>query len=505
MAVKLELYRVFKEVAETGNISAAAKNLYISQSAVSQSIKQLETALQARLFARSPRGVTLTGEGQMLYQYVRNALGLLATGEDKLSQAQQLLLGTLTIGASDTVTGQFLTPYLDEFHHQHPGIRLKIVSGRSAKVVSMLRSGAVDIAFASSPKDSTLETWPCFATHSVFVAGKNYHCDFDKIYTRQEMAEFPLILLERKASSRVFLEQEFLKAGVTLTPEIELSSRQLLVTLAGIGLGVAGVTLEFVRKDLESGDIRLLKTDFTIPERSVDMCTLKEVPPTAAATAFMEMVRRDMRDMETFLFLFEMLGTIAFAASGAVLGVRKGLDVFGVCILGLTTACGGGMVRDVLLGNTPPAAFQNPTASAVAVVTSLTMFLSGVRHLLMGNQRRYDLFMLLMDSAGLGIFTVMGVRVVWNCVEAPSLYLLVFVGVLTGVGGGLLRDVMAGDMPYIFVKHIYACASLVGAVICGVLRQSAGEMTAMLVGAAAVFAIRCLSAHYRWNLPHPNA
>ena len=239
MAVKLELYRVFKEVAETGNISAAAKNLYISQSAVSQSIKQLETALQARLFARSPRGVTLTGEGQMLYQYVRNALGLLATGEDKLSQAQQLLLGTLTIGASDTVTGQFLTPYLDEFHHQHPGIRLKIVSGRSAKVASMLRSGGVDIAFASSPKDATLETWPCFTTHSVFVAGKNYHCDFDKIYTRQEMAEFPLILLERKASSRVFLEQEFLKAGVTLTPEIELSSRQLLVTLAGIGLGVA--------------------------------------------------------------------------------------------------------------------------------------------------------------------------------------------------------------------------------------------------------------------------
>ena len=124
--------------------------------------------------------------------------------------------------------------------------------------------------------------------------------------------------------------------------------------------------------------------------------------------------------METFLFLFEMLGTIAFAASGAVLGVRKGLDVFGVCFLGLTTACGGGMVRDVLLGNTPPAAFQNPTASAVAVVTSLIMFLSGVRHLLMGNQRRYDLFMLLMDSAGLGIFTVMGVRVAWNCVEAPS-------------------------------------------------------------------------------------
>ena len=205
--------------------------------------------------------------------------------------------------------------------------------------------------------------------------------------------------------------------------------------------------------------------------------------------------------MEQFLLIFELIGTVVFAASGALVGVRKGLDVFGVCFLGLTTACGGGMVRDVLLGNTPPAAFQNPTASAVAVVTSLIMFLSGVRHLLMGNQQRYDLLMLLMDSAGLGIFTAMGVRVAWHCAETPSLYLLVFVGAVTGVGGGLMRDIMAGDTPYIFVKHIYACASLAGALLCGLLWQTAGEMTSMLAGAGLVFAIRCLSAHYRWNLP----
>ena len=294
MSVKLELYRVFKEVADTGNISAAAKNLYISQSAVSQSIKQLETSLQARLFARSPRGVTLTGEGQMLYQYVRSALGLIATGEDKLSQAQQLLVGTLTIGASDTVTSFFLTPYLDKFHRLHPGIRLKIVSGRSAKVLSLLKSGAVDIAFASSPNDPALDCWPCFATHSMFVAGKDYLCDFDHTYTRQEIADFPLILLERKASSRVFLEQEFLKSGVSLTPEIELSSRSLLVSLAKIGLGVAGVTLEFVQDALDAGEIRALKTDFSIPARSVDLCTLQSVAPTAAAAAFIDMVRQDI-------------------------------------------------------------------------------------------------------------------------------------------------------------------------------------------------------------------
>lgn len=292
MSVKLELYRVFKEVAEAGNITAAAQTLFISQSAVSQSIKQLETALQARLFSRSPRGVTLTGEGQMLYEYVRSALSLLSTGEDKLSQAQQLLLGTLTIGASDTVTSLFLTPYLEAFHRKHPGIRLKIVSGRSAKVLSLLKSGVVDIAFASSPSDKTnLLDFPCFETHSVFVAGSDYPCDFDHVYSLQEIAAFPLILLERKASSRVFLEQYFLKRGVTLTPEIELSSRSLLVDMAAIGLGVAGVTEEFVRRDLEQGSIRVLKTDFEIPSRTVDMCTLREVSPTAAASRFIEMVQ----------------------------------------------------------------------------------------------------------------------------------------------------------------------------------------------------------------------
>lgn len=293
MAVKLELYRVFKEVAETGNISLAAKNLYLSQSAVSQSIKQLENSLQARLFSRSPRGVSLTGEGQLLYDYVRSALGLLETGEDKLAQAQQLLLGTLAIGASDTVTSWFLTPYLEAFHREYPGIRLKITSGRSQKVLSLLKSGAVDIAFASSPTDAAqLATWPCFETHAVFVAGGGYRCDFDHVYSREEIAAFPLILLERKASSRLFLEEYFLRSGLSLNPEIELSSRGLLVSLAEIGLGVAGVTREFVQSALDAGVIRLLKTDFEIPVRSVDMCTLRDVAPTAAAARFMEMVRQ---------------------------------------------------------------------------------------------------------------------------------------------------------------------------------------------------------------------
>ena len=296
MSVKLELYRVFKEVAEAGNITAAAQTLFISQSAVSQSIKQLEAELQTRLFARNSRGVTLTADGRMLYEYVRSAMGLLETGEEKLSQSRDLQMGHLTIGASDTVTSQFLLPYLDRFHRQYPAIHIQIISGRSHKVLGLLQSGKVDIAFASTPQEgASLETFPCLATHSIFVAGAEYPCDFDHVYTLEEIARFPLILLERKASSRLYLEKYFLQNGLHLNPEIELGARSLLVDLPAIGFGVAGVTEEFVRRELESGRLRKLRTSFDIPPRSVDLCVLRDVPLTSAAQRFSDFIRESLR------------------------------------------------------------------------------------------------------------------------------------------------------------------------------------------------------------------
>ena len=158
--------------------------------------------------------------------------------------------------------------------------------------------------------------------------------------------------------------------------------------------------------------------------------------------------------MNQFLFFLEILGTVAFAASGAMTGLKKNMDIFGVCILGLTTAVGGGVIRDLILGNTPPATFQNPIYATVAILTSLVLFLPGLRRILMRNPQWFDWSLRLMDSLGLGIFTVVGIRIAYRCTETPTLFLLVFVGVVTGVGGGLLRDVMAGDTPYIFVKHV---------------------------------------------------
>lgn len=299
MAVRLELYRIFQEVAEQENFSAAARNLYVSQSAVSQAMKQLEDELRVRLFNRGSRGVTLTADGEVLYEHVRSAMSMLQSGESKLTQSLTLEAGKLTIGASETVTAQYLLPYLERFHKRYPGIRLEVTVGRSQRILEELRSGKVDVAFVSLPPEtevSALAVTPCFKTHTVFVAAPDYDCDFDHPYTLEELSRFPLILLERKANSRLQLEEFFLSRGLTLRPEIDLGSRYLLVALARIGLGVAGVTKEYVGTSLERGEIRMLKTDFEIPARSLDMCILKAVAPSTAAERFMELIREGMDD-----------------------------------------------------------------------------------------------------------------------------------------------------------------------------------------------------------------
>lgn len=205
--------------------------------------------------------------------------------------------------------------------------------------------------------------------------------------------------------------------------------------------------------------------------------------------------------LTALVFVFEIIGTIAFAVSGAMTGLAKKMDVFGIAILALVTAVGGGAIRDVVLGNTPPMTFRHPVYALVAVATGIIIFIPAVRNLLAKSQKVFDRVLLIMDSLGLGIFTVMGIRTAINAGQKDNVFLLVFVGVITGVGGGLLRDMMAGNTPYIFVKHIYACASLAGALACVALWNAAGATAAMVVSAAVVITIRFLAAHFKWSLP----
>lgn len=205
--------------------------------------------------------------------------------------------------------------------------------------------------------------------------------------------------------------------------------------------------------------------------------------------------------MNLFVLILEILGSIAFSISGAMIAMKKNMDIFGVMILGLTTAVGGGVIRDLILGITPPSTFRDPIYAVTALITAAIVFLPQIRRLFRKFQYAYDHLLLIMDTIGLGIFTVIGVRAAMVQPETYSFFLLIFVGVITGVGGGVIRDMMAGDTPYIFVKHIYACASLAGALFCAALWNTTNEAIAMTVGALVVMVIRFLSAHFRWSLP----
>ena len=205
--------------------------------------------------------------------------------------------------------------------------------------------------------------------------------------------------------------------------------------------------------------------------------------------------------IETLTFVFELIGTVAFAISGAITGLKKKMDIFGVVILAVVTAVGGGAIRDIVLGNTPPMTFRNPVYALVAVATGILTFIPVVRKLAGKTPKAFDIFLLVTDSVGLGIFTVMGIRTAINLNHGENMFLLVFVGVVTGVGGGLLRDMMAGNTPYIFVKHIYASASLAGAVLCVLLWKPLGATAAMTISAIVIITIRFLAARFKWSLP----
>ena len=205
--------------------------------------------------------------------------------------------------------------------------------------------------------------------------------------------------------------------------------------------------------------------------------------------------------MDIGVFILQLIGTVAFAVSGAMTAMRKGMDVLGVVVLGLITAVGGGVLRDVMLGRTPPAIFSDPLTATLAVATSVLVFIPAVRHLLLRTPRIYEVTLRWADSLGLGIFTVLGAQVACTALGHADWFTIAFFGTVTGVGGGVIRDVLAGDLPYIFRKHIYALASLVGALTWAAAHRLWNDTAAMLIGGSLVVVIRLLAAHFRWSLP----
>ena len=203
-----------------------------------------------------------------------------------------------------------------------------------------------------------------------------------------------------------------------------------------------------------------------------------------------------MMNLSMLFTILEIIGTIAFTISGTLIAIEKEMDILGVFILGIVTSFGGGILRDVLLGINPPTIFFKPYYFLLSIIISMLVFIIFKKHMKLIHTN----LLLIMDSIGLGIFTGLGVDVAFK-IGFDSLFISASFGIITAVGGGVIRDVLAGNKPYIFVKHFYACASIIGAIICFFAIKYINSAFAIIITVIIVFGLRILAAHFRWNLP----
>lgn len=291
MKTKLDYYKIFYETARYSSFSLAARNLYVSQSAISQCINQLEKDLDTKLFIRSKRGVTLTKEGLLLFQKVESAIQSIEQGETLIARLHHLDSGSLIIAAGDTITNHFLLPYLEKFHATYPGIRIEMANSYSHQMLNLVKEGKAELAFVNLPiNDNELCIEACFKIHDIFVCAKNYNKK--KSYTWEEIAKEPLILLEENSSSRRYINEQFKSKGITLSPQIEIAAHELLIQFASINLGVSCVTKEFSKEALDKGIIKKLNLSPPLKARNIGYAYLKHNPLSLPAQAFLDLIKK---------------------------------------------------------------------------------------------------------------------------------------------------------------------------------------------------------------------
>lgn len=288
--IKLEQYKIFNEAASTLSFSQAAKNLYISQSAVSQTINALEKELNTQLFIRKSKGVTLTKEGMLLHKKITEALSLITSVENELSQHHDLTSGELVIGAGDSICENYLVDLLKQFHQLYPTVKVNVINGTSLETIDYLKEGKIDIAFINLPyQEESLEVKECFPIHDIFVSKDKD----DHIYSYQEIAQKDLILLEKASNSRHYIDKYFAREGILLKPEMELGAHQLLLEFAHASLGIACVIKEFSQNELRQNKVYEMKLKKPLPSRSIGYAYLKRKSLSVASLKFLELISLD--------------------------------------------------------------------------------------------------------------------------------------------------------------------------------------------------------------------
>lgn len=291
--INTEYYKVFYYVGRLGSITAAAEALCISQPAASQAIKQLEKALNTKLFLRNQKGVRLTAEGKLLYPYVERGIENLLDGEMMVKRLVDLGLGEVRIGASDMTLQFYLLPYLERFHEKYPNIKVMVSNAPTPETIESLYEGKIDFGVVSTPFDARpeVETVEVKKIRNIFVAGNKFWNLKGKRMEYGELKNLPCIFLEKNTSTRKFMDEFLEKRDIVLEPEFELATSDMIVQFAIRNLGIGCVMEDFAREKIEGGELFELAFRERMPEREICVVTDKKNPISPAGERFLEILQ----------------------------------------------------------------------------------------------------------------------------------------------------------------------------------------------------------------------
>ena len=281
----LNLIKTFIEVYENKSVLAASKKLYVSQPAVTSSIKKLESFLGGDLFVRKPKGMLPTTEGTQFYASCKEFLQNLNNSINTFSKYTSLDKGYINIGSSSTIMRRILLPFISQFSEKYPNIIIRVTDAISTELARLLKIGEIDIAIMSSPVEheevfnKTLLT----TTTDCFIAPINFEKNF---LSKEELLNYPIIAQKKPSSNRDYFEQLLIKNNVNLTPKYEIGSFGLMTDFVEKGMGIAYTIKDFVQKDIDKGRIKELKTDLNIEPRDVVVLTNKGSINSFASSKF---------------------------------------------------------------------------------------------------------------------------------------------------------------------------------------------------------------------------
>ncbi|MDF2686068.1 MAG: transcriptional regulator, LysR family [Clostridia bacterium] len=284
MNVSYDWYKIFYYVALNGNITTASEQLFISQPAVSQSIKQLENSLGCILFIRNAKGVKLTDEGEVLYQYIAKGIEQIKLGEKLLASQLNLESGEINIGASDMTLEYYLLPYIEKFHRLYPKIKISITNGPTPETIRILKNDKIDFGIISEPvpdiKDFTVI--PVHEIEDIFICGNEFAEITNNKISLEKLTSIPLILLEPNTSTRKYIDNYFNENNIIISPEFELATSSLIVQFTKRNLGIGCVVRDFAKEDLKNNLVYEIKLEKQIPKRH--FCIIKKPSPISKAS-----------------------------------------------------------------------------------------------------------------------------------------------------------------------------------------------------------------------------